>query len=291
MTAGRTPWENLIRIGILLICALSLAPQPAEFASPNDNAEESKPFKSGERLVYSIQWDPPWYLFFLPRMEAGEAELQYLEEAEYNGKKAVKILFKTHSSGSLSKLAGLKVEDEFLFLSEPQSFCSLYVSKEVREGKRKRRISIEYLKESGQLHFRELDESLTPPKLQKDEIKNNIPGCVQDPLSAVYYLRSMKLQPGFSYKSFLGYDDKIKEINSLVLRQENISIPSGKLPAWRIETAALMGGLFKDGGQFIIWLSADQWKAPLQFEVKVKLGRVIGKLKQLPQPALQPKQL
>ena len=40
-----------------------------------------------------------------------------------------------------------------------------------------------------------------------------------------------------------------------------------------------MGGLFKEGGQFKIWFSADEKKVPVQFEVKVKLGRVFGELK------------
>jgi len=40
-----------------------------------------------------------------------------------------------------------------------------------------------------------------------------------------------------------------------------------------------MGGLFKEGGQFRLWVSADQRKVPLQFEVKVSLGKVVGKLK------------
>jgi hypothetical protein len=53
----------------------------------------------------------------------------------------------------------------------------------------------------------------------------------------------------------------------------------GKSAAWNIRTAALMGGLFKEGGQFRIWLSADQRKVPLQFEAKVSLGKVVGKLK------------
>jgi hypothetical protein len=43
-----------------------------------------------------------------------------------------------------------------------------------------------------------------------------------------------------------------------------------------------MGGVFKEGGQFRIWLSADDKKVPLQFEVRVKLGKVLGALKEKP---------
>jgi hypothetical protein len=48
-----------------------------------------------------------------------------------------------------------------------------------------------------------------------------------------------------------------------------------------MNTVALMGGLFKDGGQFKIWLSVDRRKLPLQFEVNVSLGKVVGKLRRI----------
>ena len=46
----------------------------------------------GERLVYKIEWDPPWYMFFLPSLEAGEAEIHLIGETQYKNRKA--IIFK-----------------------------------------------------------------------------------------------------------------------------------------------------------------------------------------------------
>jgi hypothetical protein len=241
-----------------------------------------EPFKLGERLIYTVEWDPPWYFFFLPKMDAGEIELFLSGETEYEGKKVLKVVFKARSSGILLKLAGVKIEDEFTFFSEPETFCSLHVSKIIREGKRKRQIEMKYLRGSGQLHFRELDESQNPPKLFKDEIKNNIPECVQDPFSAVYYLRTMPLKPDYLHRITVGYDTRCREINAYVEKKENISTPAGKFSAWKIRTAALIGGLFKGGGQFRLWLSADDNKTPVQFDIKLPLGRVLGRLKRLP---------
>ncbi|MEJ2246694.1 MAG: DUF3108 domain-containing protein, partial [Acidobacteriota bacterium] len=193
--------------------------------------------------------------------------------------KALKIVFKVHSSGMLAKLSGMKIEDEFTFLTEPETFCTLHVSKKVREGKRRRQIDVEYLRDTRQLHIREYDESVTPPELKKDDLKEDIPSCVQDPLSALYFLRRFPLNPDFKHKSVVGHDDVVKEIESRVEKLDALDATSGKVPAWRLKTVALMGGLFKEGGQFKIWLSADDRQVPLQFEVKVSLGRVLGKLK------------
>jgi hypothetical protein len=243
---------------------------------------ESKaaPFAIGEHLLFDVEWDPPWYLFFLPAMQAGEIDLQLEGETQHRGKEAVKILFKARSSGLLSKLAGIKIEDDFVFLAEPDTFCSLKTSKKIREGKRKRQIEVEYFRDAHQLHIREMDESVDPPKLKKDTTKEDIPSCVYNPLSAIYILRMASLQTKHAQTFVIGYDDRVKEVESRVEKQEEVKTPAGKFTAWKIRTTALMGGLFKEGGQFWIWLSGDERKIPVQFEIKVKLGKVMGKLKQ-----------
>ncbi len=233
----------------------------------------------GERFVYTIKWDPPWYLFFLPAMEAGEADLRLVGETEYNSKKVFKILLKGHSSGTLAKLTGMKIDDEFVFFTEPNTFCTFGSSKKIREGKRKRQVDVDYLRETRQLHIREMDESVVPPKLKKDEIKNDIPYCIQDPLSALYFFRMSALRPEYAQTFVIGYDDRIKEVRARVENQETVMTPAGNFSAWRVTTIALMGGLFKEGGQFRIWLTADGKKMPVQFEVNVSLGKVVGKLK------------
>jgi hypothetical protein len=233
----------------------------------------------GEKLDYRINWDPPWYLFFFPSMHAGDAELQIVGETEYKNRKALKIVFTVHSSGILARLSGMEIDDEFIFLTEPDTLCTLSVSKKIREGKRKRQIDVDYLPESRQLHFREYDESVSPAVLKKDVLKEDIPLCVQDPFSALYSIRQLPFHPDFEHKSNVGHDDIVKEIQTRVEKLEALDTESGKVSAWKVKTVALMGGLFKNGGQFKIWFSADEKQVPLQFEAKVSLGRVLGKLK------------
>jgi hypothetical protein len=238
----------------------------------------SQPFADGERLVFSVEWDPPWYLFFLPTMDAGEVELQLAGETEYKNRKAAKLLFKARSSGILARLARFEIDDEFVFLSDPATFCSLSISKKIREGKRKRQIDIVYIREKQQLYIREMDESTVPPTLKKEEVKNDIPACVRDPFSAIYYLRTLPLRREHTLTSLIGDDDKIKEIRSNVVKKEEVQTPFGKFEAWKVDTIAQMGGLFKEGGEFHFWLSADERKLPVQFEAKMHLGRALGKL-------------
>lgn len=233
----------------------------------------------GERLVYTVKWDPPWYLFFLPRMEAGELDLHLTEIAAYRNGPALKISIHARSSGTLAKLAGMKVEDAFTFYAEPGTMCTQAAFSQIREGKRRRQLELEYLSSPRRLHFREIDEAVAPPKVKKDIVKEGIPECVQDPFSALYAYRGETLQQGLVRTHVIGNDDKIKEVRTRVEKQESVQTPAGPFAAWKIRTDALKGGLFKEGGQLFLWLSADERKLPIQFEAKVSLGRVLGILK------------
>jgi hypothetical protein len=268
-----------LRLSLIIVSLLPIIAAVSQESQPGAAETAPAPFTSGERLVYTLKWDPPWYMFFLPNMEAGEIDLHLVGETEYKNKKALKITLKARSSGSLAKLAGMKIEDDYVFYVEPGTFCTLAVSGKIKEGKRKRQIEVEYLRETGQLHFRETDDSVVPPKLLRDDIKNDIPSCVRDPFSALYSYRTLTISPDHDQKFVVGDNDKIKEIRCHAEKKEKIDTSAGKVFAWRVNTEALLGGLFKEGGQFMVWFSADEKKTPLQFEVNVKLGKVLGKLK------------
>jgi hypothetical protein len=255
------------------------AAPPRARPEPLPSAPAPLPFHVGEKTVYHVEWNPPWYLFLLPPMEAGEAELSIPEEVDYKGRKALRIVFQAKSSGTLVKLAGMKVDDRFEFITDLETLCTLSVSKRIFEGKRRRSIDVEYLPESRQLHMREVDLAVNPAKVKRDAVKDDVPPCVRDLFSALYFVRRLEFYPGASHKSLVGDDDKFKEVLSKVEKSESVETPSGRYNTWRVNTIALVGGLFKEGGQFRMWLTADERKLPVQFEAKVKIGTVIGKLK------------
>lgn len=275
---GNTPWRKL-----LFLFFFVLFPS-LQNSSSLRAIEGSRPGFAGERLIFRVDWSPPWYLFFLPTMDAGEAEINLALDATYGDKKAARITFEARSSGTLASLAGIRVDDHYEFMTDPETFCTYSVLKRIREGKRKRDIEVVYLPETRQLHFRETDVAVNPPVVKKDENVNDIPSCVRDPFSALYALRKEEFSVGATYTSLVANDSRTKDIRSRVEKREVTDTPLGKYSAWKIETVALMGGLFKDGGQFRIWLTADDRKVPVQFEVKVSLGKVTGKIKSIQRP-------
>ncbi|MDR1727819.1 MAG: DUF3108 domain-containing protein [Acidobacteriota bacterium] len=268
------PTEPFAAIPLLL--ALALAP-------PAARAGDAPPFDAtpfvGERLTYSVRWNPPWYMFFLPDMEAGELELELAGVDLYRGKPALRIDLRARSSGALAKLANMAVDDRFTFYSDPGTLCAAGGTTRIREGGRKRLLELEYFQDERRLRFRATDEAATPPKLQRDVTKDGLPPCVQDPFSASYLYRTLPLGPGYAKRLVIGNDDKVMEVDTRIDAREEVSTPAGRFAAWKVGTDALKGGLFREGGQFHVWIAADGSRAPVKFEAKVRLGHIVGVLK------------
>jgi hypothetical protein len=276
--------QRILNGGPVRICAISallglIALGSAQgLCSDESTMPVPNPF-IGERLVFTVKWDPPWYLFFLPKMEAGEFEVWMTGVSEFKNKPMLKTIIKVQTSGKLVSLTGFKVEDEFELYSDPDTLCAGGAIEKIREGKKKRQRETEYLRESRQLHFRDVDEAVAPPKLVKDIFKDNAPACVRDAISAFYLFRTEKLQPGFLRKYAIYNYDRISEASAQVEKREIIDTPAGKIDAWRMQTDVMKGKLYREKGQLKIWLSVDEKHLPVQFEAKVGMGRMFGVLK------------
>ncbi len=268
-----------IRSCFLLVLFLSTtSPGLCPDAGTVQESNAAPPFSPGETLRYKVMWDPPWYLFFLPEMEAGELRLSLGETTTYAQKPAAPISFEARSSGALASFTGIKVEDTFESLADPETLCTYTVRKRVREGKRKRDIDVTYYPEDRRLHILDTDVAKSPPRVNKDKFVDDVPSCVHDVFAAVYALRRADLHIGSRDQWVLGDDDSIKRVETRVVKSETIQGHAGPVRSFRIETVALLGGLFREGGQFRIWLSEDARRLPVMFEIQVKLGRAYGRL-------------
>lgn len=277
--------NRIVAVVSLVVAAAGLLPvasiSPAEAAgSPAATVSGSGLFAIGERLVYDVDWNPPWYLFFLPPMEAGKATLSLAEGTQYQGRRALKIIFTARSSGTLTKMAGITIDDYYEFTTDAETFCTFCVTKREREGKRMRDIDLVYMPDRRQLHLREVDVSTPVHRVLRDTDYDGIPPCVKDLFSALYSVRQTNLEAGSLTRVLVGENQTVKEVEVRVEKQERVSTPMGDYNAWRVNTIAVLGGLFKSGGQFRMWLSADERRMPVKFEAKVSLGKVTGSLQE-----------
>ena len=262
-----------------IVCLLSFSPLLA--AAANNLRPPSEVIPPGETLVYEIRWDPPAWMFFLPTISAGELTVQFKHQAVLDGKPVHQITARAISSGFFPKLTGVSVDDSFESFVDADRFCSVRMTKKLREGKRLRDIVLTFNGERGTGRYLAYDAAKTPPAEVKNEEVKNLPRCVQDILSGIYVTRLQELRAGEKFPLVVSDDGTVKQVEVRVKEKETIEAVAGRFSAWKVETVSVFGGLFKGGGTFLVWFSDDAHRVPVKFEAKVKVGRVFGTVKQI----------
>lgn len=238
------------------------------------------PFPEGERLSYEIYWKP---LFLLPALKAGEVRLE-IGLAKNSGPEVWRIRAWADSDGALTRIAGIEVRNYFESDIDRWSFRSYRNLQKTREGKRQRDLELHFDYDHNRTLVRETDPSATPERIIRNQVKNGIPAPAVDILSAFYVTRLRRFSPGDRFLLHLNDRGEFQPVRVVALRQENVKIPLGSFPSILLTTE---GGLFRDGGDFRLWISQDELRIPLRFEADVKFGKVYGNLVRLETPRLQ----
>lgn len=103
----------------------------------------------------------------------------------------------------------------------------------------------------------------------------------QNILSAVYYLRAFKLEPGKTYSFRVADEGKNYVFAAHVLRREKLKTDIGEFNTLVIRPDYKIDGKFTPAGANTIWVTDDARKLPVRVEAKVKIGSFVAKLKSI----------
>ncbi len=109
----------------------------------------------------------------------------------------------------------------------------------------------------------------------------------QDSLSALYYLRHQKLEPGVVVSFPVVSEGKSFESVCTVVRRETIRTSMGEVRALVIRPEMKYQGLLKKSGDSYLWLTDDDRKIPIRLEAKVRIGTVMAVLSKM-EPGVTP---
>jgi hypothetical protein len=220
-------------------------------------APETYRFPTGQTLHYAAEWRL-W--------NAGVATVK-METAGSEQK----ISATADSIGFVSLL--YKVADRFEAYSDRKSWCSTHIYKHSEEGLHKRDTNIRF----DQLQRKAvLDEK----NLRNNETKHteqDIPGCVTDVISAIFYVGSQQLEPGKSYTFPLNDGGKTVDVRAYVRAREDIKTDAGTFHTIRVEPEAESGPL-KGKGKAWIWYTDDAAHTPVQMRTRMFWGMLTFKL-------------
>ena len=238
-----------------MITTLGLAAAPEQ---------PSLPFRPGEKLTYNVTWSV---------FEAGEVSA--LLEESGSAPDAYQIVTTAQSHGIVATL--YKLDDRYQSRFNPQTVCSEGISKHVVEGRRRKQTEIVFdsARKVAILDERNLAKASEPPK--HDE--HPIPSCVEDVVSAFYYLRAQPMHVGDRIQVPVNDGSKTTLVTAEVQAREEIDTPLGRRFAFRVEPAVFgPGSVYQRKGRMLIWFSDDAERLPLRIKAMLSVGTLTGTL-------------
>ncbi len=219
---------------------------------PVASAEVRQIFDSGETLDYNLHW---------VRVSGGSARMTIspIEDERYR-------LTSVGKSGTFFSRF-FKVRDEIESIVDRENFSTLQYHKILDErGRRKDELTV-------------VDESRHIATRKAKTIR--VPRPVFDPLSLIYYLRTLDLAPGKSHEFTVLADGKMYTLHANVLQRETISTPAGTFQTVMVEPRMESEeGVFRDEqSRLLIWYSDDERRLPVRIRSDVKIGSITATLR------------
>ena len=250
---------SLLKVGGLTLAVLALANPLLPAAQ-----EKALPFEPGERLNYDVTWS----IF-----TAGTVTATLGSEGQ-GSKDNYTVTTTAQSQGFVSLL--FEVQNEFRSFFNPQTLCSEKISKKISEGRRHKETEIVFDSKRRQAILEERD--LTKPSEPLKHAENEIPNCVEDVVTAFYYLRRQDFQIGKPLHLPVNDGSKTYDVTLDVQARERIQIPLGNRSAIRVEPK-VFSGLFKRKGRMLVWFSDDDQHLPLRIRFMIAVGPITATLK------------
>lgn len=104
-----------------------------------------------------------------------------------------------------------------------------------------------------------------------------VPECVQDVLSAIYFARNIdysKYKPGAKIPFSMFLDDQVYNLYIRYVGKEKIKTKYGTFNAIKITPLLIKGTIFKGGEDMKVWVSDDDNHIPLRVDSPILVGSV-----------------
>jgi hypothetical protein len=228
------------------------APEQSEMVAPSiTRSRAAYQFPVGQTYVYGAEWRV---------FNAGLATLRMEKAGQEN-----RIVATADAAGTISLL--YHVQDRLESFFDPSDFCSHNTSRHIEEGFRRVESNITFDYQHGKAL---LDHKNIKKKESKHE-EHDIPGCVTDMLSSVYYVASLPLLPGKTYSFPINDGGATLTVLVHVEEREQVKTPAGTFKTIRVQPETASGAL-RDKGKIWVWYSDDSARIPVQMRARMSWG-------------------
>ena len=210
----------------------------------------ARPFGPGESLRFSVQYGI---------IKAGTAWLEVPGAGAVDGHRVLTLVARAESNSFFSHFYKVRNRIESYWDSTGH-FSRRYVENR-REGNYRTDSDIRFDYERQEAVYQ--DGGAFP-----------IPPGVQDALSSFYFARTQALPLGGSVLFDYHASRKSAPLEVRVLGRDRISTPAGTFSCVVIEPVLKAGGIFKNKGRLVIWLTDDERRMPVLMKSKVLIGSI-----------------
>ena len=220
-----------------------LQPPPASFDYPQH-----------ETLTYSVDW----------RVFTTGTAVFHLDQVG----NLLKISATADTIGAVNML--FPVIDRFQSSFDLKTGCSTGFDKQTQEGRRKvaSDLSFDYA------HGKQTRNDRNLVKGTATHSVANIPACVTDLLSGMFYTQSQTLTPGQTVEFPLADAMRTVSVGMKVEDREEIKTPAGTFQTIKVQATA-EEGVVKNRGRIWIWYTDDPRHLPVQMEARLFWGTII----------------
>ncbi len=241
------------------------SPPSRAVAAPAPKVEHAVPFRVGERFDYAISWSS-----FITAT-AATATFSVREKKDAYGSLAYYIVAEGRPAPVLAMFYPLYYKaDTWL---DAYALLPLRASLFSQEG-RKRENKVTRFDQAHRTARFEIEETTDGVSSGVHGATLTMPPQTQDPLSALFALRTLPLGAGTRTQMALTFNGNLYQVQVRVDRRESLKTATGTRMAWHITPVLLDEGKpVASPRSMAVWISDDAKRAPLKMEVEITTGR------------------
>lgn len=249
---------------MLLTASASATPQAKSTAAfpPLTPPQPTYIFPAKETLHYEVDWRV---------FPAGTASIHLELQAD-----VMRVTGEGETIEALNLL--FRVSDKFQSSFDRKTGCSFGFSKQIVEGKRQVNTDLKF--DYSQHKSTQIEKNLISGITKHEEAQ--IPGCVTDLMSGIFYAASQPIQVGQSFQMPLADALHTLPVTMKALSREEIKTPSGTYQTIRVQPTA-DSGVVKNKGEIWIWYSDDARHIPVQMRARLFWGTLTMRLSSIEQ--------
>lgn len=161
------------------------------------------------------------------------------------------------------------VVDRFQSGIDVHTGCSMGFNKQIQEGRRK--IATDLIFDYA--HGKQVQNERNLVKGTATHKEANVPACVTDSLSAMFYVQSQPLVVGQTVSFPLADSMRTVTVGMKVEGREEIKTPAGTFQTVKTQATA-DEGIVKNRGQIWIWYTDDARHLPVQIQARLFWGTI-----------------